>query len=51
MDSVCMLLFAALSYWDLITGVEGGGGRWGYGIGCRVQPGDSLLESGDLCCA
>lgn len=28
-DSVCMLLFAAVSYWGVRTGVEGGGDQWG----------------------
>lgn len=32
-DSVFQLLFAVVSYWGFRTGVEGGGGRWGYGIG------------------
>lgn len=32
-DGVCMLLFAAVSYWGLGTGVEGGGGQWGSGVG------------------
>lgn len=39
-NSVCALPFVAISYWGLRGGVEGGGGWWGCGVGCRVQPGE-----------
>ena len=41
MGRVCVLPFAAVCYQGLRTGIEGGGGRWGDGVGCGVRPGES----------
>lgn len=39
-DSICTWPFAAVSCWDLRTGVESGGGRWVCVVGRRVQAGE-----------